>query len=551
MEGRFGLSSGNEFEVLINSVCDALIIVDSKGEVIWSNRQLFDLLGYTVDEIVGCNISLLLPEEFRDAHKVLLAQYFNRPSSRPMGYSRPLSAISKFNKSVAVDIALSPIRWKGQECALASLRENSTGTQGHASHTEIQQLLDESQSIAYIGAWDWNILKDTLHWSDQIFKIFGVDKRTFTPSYSAFLSFVHYQDRAIVEDAVKQALENDSPYKAHHRIVSNDNALRHVVERGKVYRDEQDNPIRMIGTVQDVTSEYNHQMQLKLAESVFRHSFDGAISTDRAFRILRANPAFERMSGHRSNDLERISLAEIIPGIKEEFISNQLNDSGHWRGALECQRANEETFPVHLSIARIDDEFSSSSKYYVVTLTDISSIKMHEEQLRKLAYFDPLTSLYNRSFFIEKTSQAIELCQRKNRSLSILFVDLDGFKEINDTKGHQEGDSLLVDIALKLSQVVQDRGLLARFGGDEFVVLLHTGNISRVTKLANEMLDVLSFTKEYSSYSYKVTASVGIALYPKHGSSEQDLIKKADIAMYKAKYAGKNRLMFYQEEFGE
>ena len=544
------MTSSNSFSELIDAVADALIIVDQQSRILWCNQKVTHILGYNVEEILEKSLDMLLPKELREAHAMFIGRYFSHPVSRPMGYSRPLRALTKSGKTIKVSIALSPIEWNRTHCAVATLRCHHSEQETTATLESVKDLFNESQSIAHVGAWDWDVQSNTLHWSEQIFHIFGLAPYLESPSYDTFISLIHPEDRVSVEAAIEDALTSDTPYLISHRVTRQDDSVRHVIERGRVYRNKAGEPIRMIGTVQDVTDDYNYHMQLKIADSVFKHAFDGAISTDNQLHIIRANPAFERMSSYRAQELEKQSLTKIIPGLKSSTIMDAVHKAGYWHGVLQCHDAEGDIFPAHLSISKIDDEAGPGIKFYVVTLTDISSIKLHEKQLQKLAYYDSLTSLFNRSYFIQKASALIKQSKRDNKGLAILFIDLDGFKEVNDTQGHQEGDRILTNIATKLDSLMQRDDLLSRFGGDEFVVLQQTNDRDSINELATSILRALTVTCDYGIYSYRITASIGIALYPQHGRNELELIKKADIAMYKAKYAGKNQFMFYVEEYG-
>ncbi|KKO48272.1 hypothetical protein VT06_12835 [Arsukibacterium sp. MJ3] len=541
-------------ETIVDVLSETLIVVNSNGVIEWVNQAVNTLLGYRREELVGMPLSILIPPEFCESHNMLFKGFQHQSSKQAMGYSRPLFIMSKKNERKAVFIELTPVNFQNEKCVLATVSENNLTTQYERIIDDVKNLFNESQSIANIGAWDWNILTGELHWSTQIFVIFGLKENTFNVSYENFISFVHHEDRDAVESAVKKTLSGDAPYSVAHRIVRLDQSLRYVVERGKVYRDAAGKPIRMIGTVQDITLEHNYQMQLRVADSIFQYSYDGAISTDNYFKIIKANPSFERMSGYTAFSLEGISLFKIIPELGEKENLESINSKGYWQGRITCKNKKNEIFPVQLSIVKVDNEIKFGVKFYIVTINDISNITAHEAQLKKLAYFDPLTSLYNRSYFIERMSEEIAHCissKDEKCSMSLLFIDLDGFKEVNDSQGHDEGDRILSTIARLLDNVVENEMLLSRFGGDEFVILYKSGVEVLVQKLASKISQALSIVLVYGSQDFKITASIGIAIFPKDGTEAQDLLKKADIAMYKAKESGKNRFLFYKEEFSK
>ncbi|MDF2176964.1 EAL domain-containing protein [Aliiglaciecola sp. CAU 1673] len=538
-----------DLHTLLDALPDALVVVNDSGYIEWVSENVSALLGYSKSELVGQALDALVPDEFREPHRGFMKDFFSKPRKRVMSPNRSLPILCKSGKQIHVHIQLSPVRWQKKHGVLAIIRKETFPPAYERTFEEVKSLFDESQAIAKIGAWDWNVETGALHWSDQIFSIFGVDKEHFGASYEAFLQFVHPEDRENVVQAVNSALTYDVPYFVQHRIIRQDKTTRYVVERAKIYRDTVGTPIRMIGTVQDVTDEYHHQIQLKLADSVFKHAYDGAVSTDHELKILRVNPAFERISGYNNETLYGMPLGQIVPALREGDILNQVMRDGHWRGSLNCVRENQQTFPAHLSIAKVEDELDRDTKHFVITLTDISSIKLYEQQLKKLSIYDPLTSLFNRSYFIEKTTEIIEADKAEKGAFAIFFVDIDSFKEINDTQGHAEGDRILLLISQLLTEALGDSALISRFGGDDFVILYKSGDIDDIEEQASQILNALSLSREYGAYRYKITASVGIALYPHDGKTAQDLIKMADMAMYKAKESGKNRFLFYQDDF--
>lgn len=538
-----------DLRALLDALPDALVVLNDQGMIEWANANMTALSGYAIAQLVGHALDRLIPDEYLASFHQFAQPFFNLPAPGAHHDRQTFSMLTQDQKTLTVKIQLSALQWQSKPCALLSIRQDNAPPLYEKTFEEVKSLFDESQAIAKIGAWEWHIKTGALHWSDQIYRIFGVDKLHFGASYEAFLAFVHPEDRTEVESSVAKALTEDAPYFVQHRIVRQDHSICYVVERAKVYRDASGAPQRMVGTVQDITDEYHYQIQLKLADSVFKHAYDGAISTDDNLNILKVNPAFERISGYSNSALQGIHLSNVVPDVMDSNILAEVTAKGHWRGPMNCVRRNRQVFPAHLSIAKVEDELQRDTKHFVITLTDISSIKRYQQQLEKLSIYDPLTSLFNRSYFIDKTNEAIHSCQREAGAFAVFFVDIDSFKELNDTQGHAEGDRVLLLISQRLADIFDDDALIARFSGDDFVILYRSGDIQRIERKANDILQALSLTREYGSYRYKITASIGIARYPNDGNSAQDLIKTADIAMYKAKASGKNRFLFYEEDF--
>lgn len=287
--------------------------------------------------------------------------------------------------------------------------------------------LNEAQEIGNIGSWDWDIVNNTLHWTDQIYRIFGLKPQEFGATYEAFMEAVHPDDREMVQNAVTKSLENELSYEIEHRIVRPSGEERIVREKGSAEFGFKKTAVRMQGTVQDVT-------ELRAAERLVEH----------------------------------------------------------------------------------------------------------------MAFYDVLTDLPNRNLFFDRLKQSLSQAQRNKQKVAVLFLDLDGFKQVNDSLGHAAGDLMLKGVAERLEQCVRDVDTVARLGGDEFIVILSDVHFEKDAGMVSEkIIAALSDPFELDGQKGKIGCSIGIAVYPEDADNEDALVKAADDAMYAAKNGGKNTYRFF------
>ncbi|MBD3898075.1 EAL domain-containing protein [Halomonas sp. ML-15] len=275
--------------------------------------------------------------------------------------------------------------------------------------------------------------------------------------------------------------------------------------------------------------------------AAFEHSHAGIIITDLAQRILLANPAFEKITGYGRHEVVGWDVKRFHHIEQNDDYHHQrhvLAQLGHWQGEVTCRRRNGEHYPELLTINTLYDEQQQACGYVRVFI-DISALKAHQSHLQLKAHHDPLTGLANRSLFDDYLQRALHHAQRQDGEVALLFIDLDRFKPINDSLGHSAGDTLLKQVARRLSQALRSDDMLARFGGDEFLVLLqHEAGVDGAQAVALRLQEALEAPFKVSDRRLPMSASIGIALYPRDGDSPEELMRSADGAMYSAKHAG-------------
>ncbi len=312
----------------------------------------------------------------------------------------------------------------------------------------------------------------------------------------------------------------------------------------------------ILGVGRDISQQRRAEKDLRMAATVFEHSTSAILITDPAGYIVQANDAFSRVSGYAvAQVLDQLPTLLTVDDQQEahlRYILKQLHQRGSWEGEVWLKRRSGEHYPAWVGITAVfDDEGDLAS--YVCFFSDISERKASEQRIHRLAYYDALTHLPNRTLFQDRLHTALQQAERQQAWVVLMFLDLDRFKPINDSLGHAAGDRMLKDMATRLLACVDDDDTVARMGGDEFTLLLQPRvnreiALNRAIHVAEQILSSLVIPFVLEGREFFVTASIGIALSPQDGSELSHLMKNADTAMYHAKERGKNNFQFYQAD---
>lgn len=307
----------------------------------------------------------------------------------------------------------------------------------------------------------------------------------------------------------------------------------------------------VLGWFYDVTTMKRSESELRVAAAAFEGQ-DGLIITDEDGNILKANKAFSDITGYSQNEVvgknpRFLQSGKMEPAFYQDMWKRIIED-GSWAGEIWNQRKNGEHFPEYLTITAVKDDNGRTTNY-VGSFLDITERKISETQIRQLAYYDQLTGLPNRRLFRDRLEQDVKRVSRKKESLALLFIDMDKFKDVNDTLGHDKGDLLLVEAAKRIAPCIRNTDTFARLGGDEFTIVLpEYGDVSVIDRIAGRVVEVLSAPFDLGGDDVgDVSCSIGIALYPHGAESIEDLLKQADQAMYAAKQAGRNGFSYFTQ----
>lgn len=293
------------------------------------------------------------------------------------------------------------------------------------------------------------------------------------------------------------------------------------------------------------------QDKLRLSAQVFVNSAEAIVITDIDNNIMQVNKAFTDITGYSSEDVIGKNPRVLKSGQQgPEFYQEMwrvLLETGCWQGEIMDRRKNGETYPKWLSIAVVRDEQGEISNY-IALFSDITERKASFDRIQHLAHYDALTHLPNRTLLNDHIDLAIAGAKRNRTRLAIVFLDLDRFKNVNDTQGHHVGDTLLQAVAGRLQECVRESDTVARLGGDEFVILLNNIHDEKDAALvAGKVIDLIGKPFELGDYRAEIGTSIGISIYPEHGTDKFTLLKHADAAMYFAKEKGRNNFQIFSE----
>ncbi|MFC3269898.1 EAL domain-containing protein [Vulcaniibacterium thermophilum] len=365
---------------------------------------------------------------------------------------------------------------------------------------------------------------------------------------------IHPDDAAAVAERLQQHLAGEAPeFVSEHRVRGREGKWCWVRTRGRVVeRDADGRALRVAGTVRDITLSRREERDRRIATEVLRSMAEAVVVIDLDYRFVSSNPAFSRMTGYSEDEIigkpaALLDSSQHEPGFYLQ-IRADLVTHGHWAGELWQRRKDGSEFLCWLQTTAVHDS-EGRRTHYVAVLSDITEQKRTEQELRYLANYDTLTNLPNRTLLAERLSRAIVRARRHGHRVAVLFLDLDRFKDINDSLGHATGDRILRATAARLQQALGPPHTVARLGGDEFTVVLENLQTpEEAERIANELLR--SFEEPLSidnRLEVSMSPSIGIALYPDHAQVPTDLLKYADTAMYQAKAAGRRTYMRYTE----
>ncbi|MFT5661430.1 MAG: diguanylate cyclase (GGDEF)-like protein/PAS domain S-box-containing protein, partial [Sulfurimonas sp.] len=297
------------------------------------------------------------------------------------------------------------------------------------------------------------------------------------------------------------------------------------------------------------------ELQLKQSSKVFEHTTEGILITALDGSIISANDGFLKITGYSAKEVLGKNPSLLQSGKQDKKFYKQMwsdiLNKGLWKGEIWNKKKDGTMYPEWLAISSIYDEDNKVIQY-VAVFSDFSEIKKNQNKLENLAHYDQLTKLPNRLLLNEQMKQFVKSAKRNKSQFATLFIDLDRFKQINDTHGHDVGDEVLKITAKRLQSVLRETDIVARLGGDEFIVVANdVDNIENIHMIAQNILDKLQLPYNVDVHSHYISCSIGISMYPQDSIEVDVLLKNADIAMYESKTAGKNSYSLFSKSMEE
>ncbi|WP_170843836.1 PAS domain S-box protein [Mesobacillus persicus] len=546
------LSLSEERYRSVVEISPSLIVIHKNGNILYVNPSVLKLTGFdSVDQLVNLPITEIIHPVSQGLFHSRMKTYKDDVEDKYVEYQ----FILPNGREVYVEAIGKEITYNGEKATLSVGIDITERKEKERLLRKSEKLLAESQRMANLGSWEMNLLEGKLYWSEETYRIFGVSPEEFTPNVDTFYQFIPHDEREYVYEENENALRG-KPFSIEHKIIRADGDERYVTQQAEVFFNQAGQATYMIGTIQDITDKRNVENELKRSEEKFRsmvqYASDIISIVDQHGVILYQSPSSERILGFKPEEIiglrgfnnnhpNEIEKAEKVfnkvlnnPGVPIQTELMLRHKNGSW---LYCEQTSTNLLD------------NPNVQGIVVNIRDITTQKKYFSQLEHLAYHDELTKLLNKRGLNDLLFREVQSSKENNLRSSILFLDLDNFKSVNDNLGHEVGDQLLVRISELLREVIGEIGTVSRFGGDEFVILLKDiSNVNHVIKITGKIIDLFRQPFIIDQYQFYITTSIGIAIDQDDSDDGQSLLKKADIAMYKAKISGKNTYRIFDND---
>ncbi|WP_296806077.1 EAL domain-containing protein [Thiocapsa sp.] len=407
------------------------------------------------------------------------------------------------------------------------------------------------------GVWDWDLRTGKVFYSAHWKSLLGLGEEDICERLDAWKDRVHPDDSRALSDAIDDHLRGRTTTLHHeHRLRRRDGLYVWSLGRGKVVERAPDGtPLRMIGTTTDISARHAANDSLsRLGEIVEKSQTEVYVFDPDRLCFEQVNQGARVNLGYDIVELIGMTPLDLMPDYDPPTFSRllePLREGSKSQVVLETRhrRKDGSCYPAEIRLQLLGVE-----PRFVALVTDTTERRRAEEAIKHLAFFDPLTGLPNRRLLMDRLERAIAASRRSHRMGALIFIDLDDFKSLNDTLGHDQGDRLLRQVAKRLASCIRESDTLARLGGDEFVVMLERLSAqtreaaSQAEVLANKLLEALRAPCELENREYRCSASMGIALFGRQAKSVEELMKQADMAMYRAKAAGRDTMRFFDPQ---
>src|SRR5271169_181120 len=456
---------------------------------------------------------------------------------------------------IDVEISTMPLEQDGKQVLFCSSRDITDRKRAEESLREsesrFRSTLENAPTGMGIGTLDGKFLQVNRAFCEM----FGYEKDELEKM--SYKDITHPDDMASSRAKVQELMDGKiSSYQLEKRYLRKDGQVVWAILAISAVKDESGVPKYVIGQIEDITERKKAEAEIRIAATAFE-SQEGILITDANSEILRVNHAFTNITGYSAEEVFGKTPRILSSGRHDaSFYAAMwasINNLGAWDGEIWNRRKNGEIYPEHLSITAVKDQKGNITNY-VASITDITLHKESEQEIKHLAFFDPLTGLPNRRLLLDRLQQALASSRRSGRLGAFLFIDLDNFKIINDTLGHNIGDLLLQQVAQRLETCVREGDTVARLGGDEFVVVLEELSTdpleaaAQTESVGEKILATLNQPYQLAVHEYRSSPSIGAILFNSHQKTMEEILQQADIAMYQAKKAGRNTLRFFDPQ---
>ncbi len=538
----------------LDTVQSMMVALDQEGRISMINRAGCELLGYAQEELIGRNwFATCLPQP--DGLETILPEFHRLVARRP----GPIDAFE--NQVLCRDGSQRLMSWRNAQ--LLDDKGNITGILSSGQDiTEIQQVMEElERERGFLNTLVQTI--PDLVWLKDLEGVYLACNPRFERFFGASCAqilgktdydFVSKEMADFFREHDRKAISKGRPSTNEEVLTFADDGHVERVETTKTpMYDAQGLLIGVLGVARDITERKRGEDELRLAANVFTHAREGITITDARGNILEVNDAFTQITGYSRAEVLGQNPRMLQSGRHgPEFYADMwrsLVENGQWSGEIWNRDKSGGVYAELLTISSVRNT-AGKVQNYVALFSDITKLKEHQKQLEHIAHHDALTGLPNRVLLADRLNQAMSQAQRRGLKLAVAYLDLDGFKSVNDNHGHSIGDQLLLNLTARLKQALREGDTIARLGGDEFVaVLIDLTSAEASVPLLSRLLKDTAQPMQVGSLELQVSGSLGVTFFPQEEDIGPDqLIRQADQAMYQAKLAGKNRYHIFDPE---
>jgi diguanylate cyclase (GGDEF)-like protein/PAS domain S-box-containing protein len=545
------------YRTVMDAAFDAIVTITPEGIVRWFNRGAERIFGYRAEEVIGQPVTLLMPERYRERCLGGLQRYLRTGEARAVGSRTELIGLHKDGSEFAIEMSLGETHGYGEWLFTGMI---SDMTERKRTEDALREARDRFRSIfdhAPIGVAVVSLEGRYLQVNRSLCEILGYTEEELQAL--TWQEITHPDDLAVSSAFVRRILEGEFPrYHLEKRFLHSDGHIVWASLSVSLLRNAEDEPLSFVSQIQDVTERKEVEQVIVESEERFRslvqYSSDIITILEDDGTVRYTSPAVEKVMGYKpeeqvgTNAFESVhpddrdraldTFAELLkrPGLHPPLEFRLPHKDGSWR------------YLEHIVNNLLDDPVVQG---VVITTRDVTERNAMEDQLHHQAFHDPLTGLPNRTLFMDRLEHAVTLANRRGRKVAVLFIDLDNFKVVNDSLGHNAGDQLLIAVAERLKACLRSEDTAARLGGDEFTILVEDiVSVGEVVQLAGRIADILQPPFALEEQEVVPTVSTGIALSNSAHEQPADLLRHADLAMYRAKHRGKARYEVFEPTMG-
>ncbi len=540
---------------IMDSVGEGIVVADERGLIQSFNPTAQRIFGYAAREAIGRNLAMLMPQPIGDGHDRMMSDYLRSGVGKVLGIGREMEGRRKDGSVFPIELNVTELK-RGRERLFIGIIRDITERKRHEealrrARDELEaRVRERTRELERLSRETGQILNSAGE------GIIGLDPSltvTFANPAAAQTFGVGVGELVGVDLGELMALApGDTDLGSGQTMFLRRDGGSFPGEFASAPIEEDGRQVGRVMVFRDITERRRNEAKLRLAATVFERATEAIVVLDAEHRVTAVNPAFSDITGYAAEEVVGKPPTFFTSGQCEADVIDAMwqtvHETGRWGGELWNLRKNGERYAERLAITAIRDSAGVATQY-VILCSDVTQRKLDEERIRYQANYDALTGLPNRTLFVDRLQQAVATAARADQMVGLMFIDLDGFKLVNDTLGHDMGDALLKEAGNRLLGCVRSADTVARLGGDEFTVIMpDLRDIRNASIVAQRIIESLRQPFELGGREAFVSASIGITSFPGDADDTASLLKNADAAMYRAKEQGKANYQFYTQD---